>query len=150
MQRLPEYWTDNWHKGIPFLDGYKIIFEQHYQTKEHTDYMTDINEFKSWKDFWLEYFTEDTQALSIMIGVPPAVAIDGIYRCDQTDEPVTRHRYYHELEKVLLAPGKWEAFLEGEEMTYTHTEDGATYQVTFNNGYRAMAKITRILNEYPA
>jgi len=109
--------------------------------------MANTNGIKPRKDFWLEYFTEDTQSLSIMIGVPPAVAIDGIYTSDYADDPVTRERYYHELEKVLLAPGQWDAFIEGEEMTYTHTEDGATYQVAFNNGYRAMARIARVLKE---
>lgn len=107
--------------------------------------MTDINGFKPCKDFWLEYFTDDTQALSIMIGVPPASAIDGKYTYKETDAPVTRDRYYRELEKVLLGPGKWDAFLEGEEMACMHNEDGVRYRVTFNNGYRAMAKITRLV-----
>lgn len=109
--------------------------------------MANSSGFKPWKDFWLEYFTENTQSLSIIIGLPPIAEIDNKYTHKETDTPVTRDRYYRELEKVLIArPGKWDNFLEGEEMAYTHTEDGKSYHVAFNNGYRAMAKITRMLD----
>jgi hypothetical protein len=111
--------------------------------------MTTNRNLNPHKDFWLEHFSTETEAVSIMIGEVPALYIDGKYNAIQDGEPVTRERYYHELEKVLSA-GEWDAFLEGEEITSTHYEDETRYRLTFNNGYRATAKIIRFIDGKPA